>query len=648
MHGEQTYRFAVLTHHDDILEMIKELTDTETYCVDFMKVSYNKPTEDIRRIIEDGYDVVLIYSVFGQAVLNEIGHSIVIINKTDLDVIKPLVNAKQISNKIALNVHTSESIDTIYLEDLLDIHIHRIEYSTYTELRRGVTEAIAKGVTAFAGGGVTAPICKEHGLDCFLVAPSAYSIRMALEHAKSMAKAKREEVARRKQLMAILKCFEDGVVCAGKERDLIFCNAKARELLKLGADMQSKTAIAQHFTALMIDEVLSDGKPRNESIVTIGNEQLLVTTLPISIHSSLQGAVAFFRDVTSLQSIPGKIREKQRIQSFTAHYQVDSIKGNDPVVQRMKRMMHLYAPKNISVFIHGETGTGKELVAQSLHNDSPRRGKPFVGINCAALPDSLLESELFGYDEGAFTGARRGGKAGVFELAHQGTLFLDEVGDMGASAQLRLLRILETRELVRIGGTHVIPVDIRVISASHKPLMELVQNGTFRQDLFYRLAVLRIQIPPLRHRLQDIPIILEDLLSGYGKSAVNLTPPLLRIIEGYHWPGNIRELKSFMESYLVLLGGKDVDEKLFMELFDEWTAEVRDRKKDIQVISSAIDENGSLKGQLANARRLICHETVRQCAWNKRLAAKRLGISYNTLWRILSEGLQPDDALVEM
>ncbi len=642
MHNEESYRFAVMTHMDVILEMIEEHIDRKTYSIDCFRISYNTSAYDVKRIIDQGYDVVLLYSAFGLLILNEIGHSIIIIQKTDIDIIKALADAKRMSNHIALNVHTSENVDTKFLEKLLDIKIHRIDYSTYADVRKGLKDAVEAGITTFVGGGVTAPICKEYGCNCCLVVPSAYSIRLALEQAKSMAKAKREELARRKQLMAILKCFEEGVICADKERNLIFCNATARELLKIDSGKQLKLAVAQHYPALMIEDVIGDGKARTENIVTIGREQLIVTTLPISIHSSLQGAVAFIRDVTSLQNISGRIREKQCNQSFATHYQIDDIKGNDPAVLRMKSMMHLYAPKNTSVFIHGESGSGKELVAQSLHNAGPRRGKPFVGINCAALPESLLESELFGYEEGAFTGARRGGKAGVFELAHQGTLFLDEVGDMGAGAQLRLLRVLETRELVRVGGTRTIPVDIRVISASHKPLMDLVHSGTFRQDLFYRLAVLRIQIPPLRNRVRDISLLMEELLNSYGKSMAHLTPTMLRVMEGYRWPGNIRELKAFAESYLVLLDGKDTDEKLFLELFNEWTSGDLDRTDRPLDIRLGVDETSSLKEQLADARRHICLESVRQCARNKRLAAKRLGISYNTLWRILSEKLQDD------
>jgi propionate catabolism operon transcriptional regulator len=305
--------------------------------------------------------------------------------------------------------------------------------------------------------------------------------------------------------------------------------------------------------------------------------------------------------------------------------------------------VQLYAPHSASVFIHGETGTGKELVAQALHAASERSDKPFVAVNCAALPDSLLESELFGYEEGAFTGARRGGKTGLFELAHTGTLFLDEVGDIGPGAQLRLLRVLETRELMRVGGSHIIPVDIRVISASHRSLTELAHSGRFRQDLCYRLAVLRIQIPPLRRRLMDIPLLLGELLQKYNNMPQYLSLRMLKAMEAYHWPGNIRELKSFMESYLILLDKEMADEALFLQLLEEWARESEYHREAPEQAFPVPEVGGSLKHQLTAARREIALSTVKQCAWNKNLAAKRLGISYNTLWRILSEGTTGHD-----
>lgn len=305
-------------------------------------------------------------------------------------------------------------------------------------------------------------------------------------------------------------------------------------------------------------------------------------------------------------------------------------------MKTLRERINTYAPHDASILIHGETGTGKDLVAQAIHNASPRRNAPFLAINCAAIPETLLESELFGYEEGAFTGAKRSGKAGVFEMAHGGTLFLDEVGDLGYSTQLRLLRVLETREVIRVGGSHIIPVDIRIISASHKSLPEMVQKGNFRADLFYRLACLRLQVPPLRHRLEDIPDLLTPLLHQYGKTADIISPAIFEKLSAHTWPGNVRELRSVFESYIILLGQQETaDPALFCSILDEWACE---KKQDpVRPVPVAPTLTGSLKDRIETLRRQIVQDTIIRCSWNKQQAAHELGISYNTLWRILSE-----------
>lgn len=217
-------------------------------------------------------------------------------------------------------------------------------------------------------------------------------------------------------------------------------------------------------------------------------------------------------------------------------------------------MTYSYSDSNI--LICGETGTGKELFAQSIHNSSPRKNHPFVAINCSALPENLLESELFGYVEGAFTGASKGGKMGFFELAHKGTIFLDEIGDVSPNLQSRLLRVLQEREVVRLGSDTVIPVDVRVISATNKNLKEEVANGRFRQDLLYRLDVLELNLPPLRNREQDALFLLSQLISyeheRTGCILTGLSEEGASLITQYPWPGNIREMRNFCQRLSIL------------------------------------------------------------------------------------------------
>lgn len=636
------YRFAVVTHIPNMQQIMQQFTEHPDFTLEFFTFSYQRPLLAARQLLDQGYEVILYYSSLGPSILSELGRSVILIQKTDVDIIKALVEAKKVSSHIALTVNEDEDIDISFVENLLDIRIMGIRYTSLESLSDGLLSAIGKGMDVLVGGGLSAAMARQNRIPFVRVEPNLHSISLAIAQARAMANAQRGERESLDQLVAVLKLFREGVLCVNEQGATVFSNSKAAELLKVGAGSKGGIDFSRHHRALMIDDVLTDGEPREDCIVSMHGEQFVVTTLPISVHSGLQGAVAFISDVNTIHNMAGQLRERQRPTGFVAHFRVEDIRGESPDMQRLKRMAWLYAPQNAAVWIHGETGSGKELLAQSLHNASPRARHPFVAVNCAALPETLLESELFGYAEGAFTGARRGGKPGVFEMAHKGTLFLDEIGDMGLEMQSRLLRILETKELVRVGGDRVIPLDIRVLSASHKPLQQLVQENRFRRDLFYRLAALRLHIPPLRQRLSDIPLLLEDLLRRYGKSLRNLTPAMLQAMHEYSWPGNIRELRSFVESYLILLGRQATDQTLFLELLASWSCDQGGPPAKDGPQPSAPPEGADLKSQLTRARHDIARRMLRECAWNKRLAASRLGISYNTLWRILEHA--PEDA----
>jgi two-component system response regulator HydG len=292
--------------------------------------------------------------------------------------------------------------------------------------------------------------------------------------------------------------------------------------------------------------------------------------------------------------------------------------GKDPKMQVIYRLIEDVAPSDATVLIQGESGTGKELVARAIHFLSPRRDAPFVVINCSAYPVSLLESELFGHERGAFTGALRQ-KAGRFEQAHGGTVFLDEVGDIPLPAQIKLLRVLQTRKFERVGGEQTLTVDVRVLAATHKDLIQEVKNGNFREDLFYRLNVIPIKIPPLRERKNDIPLLVEHFLKLFaaekGKDIQGFSSEALRLLLDYLWPGNVRELENTIEHAVVLSKAGQVE---------AW-----DLPSAIQSISPGASPT------LAQREGKTLLEILEECGWNKKLAAQRLGISRSTLYLML-------------
>ena len=273
-------------------------------------------------------------------------------------------------------------------------------------------------------------------------------------------------------------------------------------------------------------------------------------------HKEVIGRLMVYRDVSKEIEVEQMKAEVLRLRTeLETTYSFDGIIGNSPKMQQMYALIKQVAESDITVLIRGESGTGKELVSKLFHFNSPRKEGPFLAINCAALPEALIESELFGYEKGAFTGATEQ-KIGAFERAQGGTILLDEIGDMLPIVQAKLLRVLQEREIQRVGGTTTIPVDVRIIAATNQNLEDAVQTGAFREDLFYRLSAFPIEVPPLRERRDDIPLLADHFLKKYVKSAdksiSGLSNATLRVLLQYDWPGNVRELENAIEHAILL------------------------------------------------------------------------------------------------
>lgn len=304
-------------------------------------------------------------------------------------------------------------------------------------------------------------------------------------------------------------------------------------------------------------------------------------------------------------------------------------------MQAIKKLAQIYARTDSPVMIYGESGTGKELFAQSIHNHSLRSRGPFVAINCAAIPESLLESELFGYEGGAFTGARREGKSGLIELAHQGTLFLDEIGELPMTIQSRLLRVLQEYEIMHIGGKDVIPVDVRIIGATNRSLEKMSEEGGFRRDLYYRLNVLPLAVPPLRERPEDIRYLAGMFLCEW--QAEHLLEQFLDLFTGWHWPGNVRELRFILER-LALLSGEFPTYSLY-ELLTLTGFSLAGSNKPAAINDAVtVDLNkGSLKALVRDIERQVITLYLRRYNQDQQKVARHLGISKMSLWRKLQE-----------
>jgi transcriptional regulator with PAS, ATPase and Fis domain len=309
--------------------------------------------------------------------------------------------------------------------------------------------------------------------------------------------------------------------------------------------------------------------------------------------------------------------------------------GTDPKIAKARNVAKRVARGDSSVILYGETGTGKEIFAEAIHRASSRAKGPFIPVNCAAIPESLMESELFGYEAGSFTGALRTGKLGKFEAADSGTIFLDEICDMSPLLQAKLLRTIQERTVERIGSSTHIPIDVRFITATNKNLEQMVADGLFREDLYYRLNVIRLELPPLRERLSDIELLSEFFLpklnARCNTSATGIHPDVISVLHNYHWPGNVRELQNALEHALNFTDGNEIRTEHLPTriLYATWTSEHQDPKN--------AEDAFSLNNALISAEHQTLVNALAKCRNNRTEAAKLLGISRSTLYEKLKK-----------
>ena len=349
------------------------------------------------------------------------------------------------------------------------------------------------------------------------------------------------------QLQTILKFTNDSIVAVDLAGYISEYNEASERSFSLKKEEVLGRNIREVFPEIHIRDILSGKKSVTNEMVTINHVSYVINKYGIySSEGILAGVVILGQKYMEMENERNKLRSKLIPKGHITKYNMSDILGNSSAIKTAKKTAVKMARSSSTVLITGESGTGKEVFAQVIHNESDRKDAPFIAVNCSALAPSLLESELFGYEEGAFTGAQKGGKLGLFELADKGTIFLDEIGELPYVLQAKLLRVLMEREIMRIGGVEVIKIDVRVIAATNKNLLKLVEEGQFREDLYYRINVLPLMLPPLRERKEDVAILATAFLAEFGEEK-KLAPKILKYLTAYHWPGNVRELHNCIE-----------------------------------------------------------------------------------------------------
>ena len=465
---------------------------------------------------------------------------------------------------IAFFSYDPMSSDILQMCEMLEVQTKNYIFKSFADCRGCVERALKDGAVFSVGGAWTDPWAKRLGLPQVIVENSVETILNALESATQLRRVQVEEAEKQclfktqsEMYQAVLDFTHDAILAIDENGRIQVLNPPAERIMGCRAADSVGQPVEAVLPNTLLPDVLESGEKQLDQIMQIHQTLCNTNRIPILVDGQRRGVVATFQDVKQLQNSEQKIRLKLHEKGLVAKYAFNDILGDSPAIRSTIQIARSYAASRASVLILGETGTGKELFAQSIHNASDRRDGPFVAINCAAVSNSLLESEMFGYEAGSFTGASRGGREGVFELAHGGTLFLDEIGEIPRETQVELLRVLQEKEIRRVGGSRVIPVDVRIIAATNKDLLQETVEGRFREDLYYRLDVLDLKLPPLRERGDDVKILglhlFRQLPGGKDPIMQSQFLYLLEQVGPYQWYGNIRELQNFVERANILM-----------------------------------------------------------------------------------------------
>ncbi|MCI2040358.1 MAG: sigma 54-interacting transcriptional regulator [Clostridium luticellarii] len=549
-----------------------------------------------------------------------------------------LINAVYTAKKYGSNIFIIGFQNIIegvgLLRKILNVNIHIYYINDEHDGERYIKNLINSGekIDVILGGTVAENLALKYNIPTVLLETSAVTVDSSIKEARRIIKSTRKEKQKTEQFKAILNYISEGVVSIDYTKRVITFNSAASKMLGIPIEKALGHPVDELIPNTMLPEVLNQTESELGQLFQIGKTQIVTNRVPVIINNKTVGAVETFQHITKIQEYEEKIRGKLLYKGNIAKYSFSEIIGESEALIKTKERAKMYAGTDSTVLIVGESGVGKEMFAQAIHLESRRKKGPFVAVNCTAISQNLLESELFGYDEGAFTGAKKAGKAGLFTEAHGGTIFLDEVEDIDIELQGKLLRVIQEREVRPVGSNRVIPIDIRIIAATNKNLLIEVENGKFRRDLYYRLDVLRLKVPSLRDRGKDdiklLSSYFEDKISSrYNKKSVKISNDALDKLQHYHWPGNIRELENIIESLVVLndsvITGEDV-EKIIDEKLEGKNSECE-------------ENNSDHTDDLEEVKKRHINKVLDECRGNRTLAASRLGISRTQLWRILND-----------
>lgn len=595
--------------------------------------------EDARKLLEkntsDAIKVIVSRGGTARLLASVADLPVVRIQVSVMDVMQAVLQASDRGtvHKIGISGFDNMVYGCEEIEKILGMHFVEYVIRDEKEAEGKVQAALQEGVDVLVGDAVSVRVAKKYGLRAKVIESGKQAILQALQEAVLISRVVQQDEVKSRMLSSVINKSQDGIVAVDGDNKIILFNPEA-ELIFHRVRYEVMGKPLEEFCSNLTGKQLREA---GEIMTDIYGKQMLVKVSFIQNGSS-SFTIYTLQQVSEVQRLEQSIRKKLMAKGLTAKYHMEDVIGRSRACQNMKNKAARYALTDSTILITGESGTGKEMLVQGIHNMSQRAAGPFVAVNCAALPENLLESELFGYVDGAFTGARKGGRQGVFEMAHGGTLFLDEIGEMPISLQSRLLRVLQEREVMPLGSESIIPIDVRVIAATNQNLADMVAQGTFRQDLYYRLNILRIHMPTLSERREDIPLLARSMVRKMQKlnpQLTSLTDSAAEFLQRLPWPGNIRQLSNMIERIMLLTDGTEIDRQ-DVQMACEDDIEIRSLPHGVQQASPAKPAEPKERNEghvLRNVEEETMYRILQEEDYNYSRAAKRLGIHRTTLWR---------------
>ena len=591
----------------------------------------------VERMERDGAEAILARGGTVRMVRECVRIPVIALPQSATDILACMKEASSYGRNI-LYISFQETISGLgFIEEMLGCNLAQMICRDQADLER-IISLYCKQFDVVIGGSSTISVAKKFGMNVVDTKTPEEVIRSGIENAISVVRANREEQKKAMNFRYIIDSVSEGVISFDHAGAVTNINNMAKTLLKSAdTDDDLDETIGKIFNNRSLNRAVKTQTPVLDKVEDVNNEKYVFSHIPVILNGRTTGCVTTFKPLSNVIRVESEVR-KSLSRGFTAKYTFNNLVHKSKVMNELIMMSNRFASSHSTILIIGETGTGKEILAQSIHNWSSLSQNPFVSINCAALSEQLLESELFGYEEGAFTGSKKGGKPGLFEIAHTGTIFLDEITSTSQRVQRHLLRVLQEREVMRIGANRIVSISVRVIAASNDNIENEVYSGAFREDLFFRLNVLRIKIPPLRERLEDIPLLLEHFINNLARQAhkepFRIPQRHLVKLRQYPWPGNVRQLGNFAERLCLLSGDKfktGIFDQLYSELVQYLPPHIH---RKVSTINPSRMKEGHSTPNIVEESETI-RRAIETSGYNKSEAARKLGISRTTLWKKL-------------